>query len=235
MKLFEPVLSLIYPPKCLLCQDFLPKGTVDLCPFCQRRQPEYTARFPQIPFLHHRLAVWYYEIDVRASLVRFKFYKKRHYAKGYARFLGAKILRELSGKFDVIVYVPVSRRRKQERGYDQVKILAMALSRELKVPVVHALKKIRHTPPQSGMKTEAERKANVLGAYRVRKPKSIAGKRVLLIDDIITTGATISECARMLLNADAAVVHGAAVAAARTDNNFYRENDHATFFQRPGR
>ena len=61
------------------------------------------------------------------------------------------------------------------------------------------------------------------------------GKRVLLIDDIITTGATISECARMLLNADAAVVHGAAVAAARTDNNFYRENDHATFFQRPGR
>jgi predicted amidophosphoribosyltransferase len=75
------------------------------------------------------------------------------------------------------------------------------------------LKKIRHNRPQSRITGEEKRRANVLGAYRVTDPAALPGKRVLLLDDILTTGATMSEAARMLKTAGAKEVHGAAVAA----------------------
>ena len=80
------------------------------------------------------------------------------------------------------------------------------------------MRKIRQTKPQSRLKDVAARRANVLGAYRVIEPELINGKRVLLLDDIITTGATVSECAKVLLIAGAKVVSCAAVAAASYDN-----------------
>ena len=78
---------------------------------------------------------------------------------------------------------------------------------------VSTLKKIRHNRPQSGITGAEKRKANVLGAYRAVSPDKVAGKRVLLLDDILTTGATMSEAARVLKTAGAKEVHGAAVAA----------------------
>jgi len=87
------------------------------------------------------------------------------------------------------------------------------LSRELGLNSVCALKKIRHTRTQSGINGFENRKANVLGVYRVTAPEKVAGKRILLVDDILTTGATMSEAARMLKVAGAKEVHGAAVAA----------------------
>ena len=118
---------------------------------------------------------------------------------------------------DVLLFVPISWLRKLKRGYDQVALLAEAVSRELGIPAICALKKIRHTPPQSGLKSAAERRANVLGAYRVIRPDAVAGKRVLLLDDIITTGATVSECARMLSLAGSKEITCAALAVAPHD------------------
>ena len=111
--------------------------------------------------------------------------------------------------------MPISRRRKLWRGYDQVELLAQAVCRELDAAPIRCLKKIRHTPAQSGIKGSAQRKANVLGAYKAVQPEVFVGKRVLILDDIITTGATISECARVLLTAGAKEVHCAAIAAAK--------------------
>ena len=119
---------------------------------------------------------------------------------------------------DVLVWVPVSWQRRLARSYDQVELLARVISKELGIPVVRALKKIRHTPPQSSLKTAAERRANVLGAFRVVLPEAVAGKRVILLDDVITTGATLSECGRVLNLAGAAQIHGAALAVAPQDN-----------------
>ena len=90
-----------------------------------------------------------------------------------------------------------------------------AVGAELGMEPVKLINKIRNNPPQSGIKGPAQRRANVLGVYRVAQPEEVAGKRILLIDDIITTGATAGEAARVLLTAGAEQVHCGVVAAAR--------------------
>ena len=93
--------------------------------------------------------------------------------------------------------------------------LAKAVGEELGMEPVRTLRKIRNNPPQAGITGQAQRKANVLGVYRVVDPKLVQGKRVLMLDDIITTGSTAGEAARVLLTAGAAEVHCGTIAAAR--------------------
>ena len=114
----------------------------------------------------------------------------------------------------MLTWTPVSRLRKLRRGYDQVELLAKAVGRELGMTPTPLLRKVRHNRPQSGIHGEAERRANVLGVYRLTKGVEIAGKRILLLDDILTTGATAGEAARVLKTAGAKEVHCAAVASA---------------------
>ena len=128
-----------------------------------------------------------------------------------------KLLQEYPDGFDVLTWVPISSLRKFSRGYDQSQLLAQAVGRELGMTPVRTLKKIRNNPRQSRIKGAAQRRANVLGVYQIREREAVAGKRVLLLDDILTTGATAGECARMLLTAGAKEVHCAVVAAARKE------------------
>ena len=116
--------------------------------------------------------------------------------------------------FDVLTWIPVSRLRKLRRGYDQGELLAKTVGRELGMTPTPLLRKVRHNRPQSGIHGEAERRANVLGVYRLTQGVEIAGKRILLLDDILTTGATAGEAARVLKTAGAKEVHCAAVASA---------------------
>ena len=117
----------------------------------------------------------------------------------------------------MLTWVPVSRLRRITRGYDQVELLAKAVGRELNIEAQPTLKKIRHNRRQSSISSAAQRKANVLGAYRVISPEVLHGKRILLLDDVLTTGATAGECARMLLTAGAKEVHCAVIATARKE------------------
>jgi len=156
--------------------------------------------------------VWYYEGNVRDSLIRYKFSGRRSYAPAYGRALAMKLQSKSLDDFDILTWVPVAPLRRLKRGYDQVELLAKAVGNELSVTPVKTLRKNRNTPPQSRIQDAASRRANVLGAYRPFQPEAIRGKRILLLDDIITTGATASECARVLLTAGAREVHCAAVA-----------------------
>jgi ComF family protein len=115
--------------------------------------------------------------------------------------------------FDVLTWIPVSRLRRIRRGYDQVELLAKAVGRELGIQPVPLLKKVRHNRPQSGLKDAAARRANVLGVYEALP--GAEGKHILLVDDIVTSGATLLECARTLQEAGAASVRCVAVAAVR--------------------
>ena len=212
MSLKNRVNALLFPPKCVLCGKVLESNELDLCRKCRVDAPECTAKGTKLPFVDSWLAVWHYEGLVRRSLLRYKFYGKRHYALSYGRLLAMKLQREREDAFDLITWVPISRRRKLRRGYDQVELIARAVGKELGMKPVPTLKKIRHNRPQSGISDVAGRRANVLGAYRVVRPEVLSDKRVLLLDDILTTGATMSEAARMLKTAGAKEVHGAAVA-----------------------
>ena len=214
MRILGAVLDLVYPRKCILCGSLLHRGELDLCRICRRDTEDFRRYDRKLPRIGAFTAVWYYEDRVRESLIRYKFYNERSYAAAYGRMLALRVLEHLECP-DVITWVPVSRRRKWERGYDQVELLARAVSRELDIPAEKLLDKYRHNPAQSGLETAEARRANVLGVYSPHKNAQIRGKRILLLDDILTTGATASECARVLLTAGAEEIIFAAVAAGR--------------------
>ena len=199
----------------MLCQSILTRQELDLCRKCRVDQPQYRYGRKKVPFTADLTAVWMYEGQVRKSLHRYKFRGARHYADGYGRLLAMRILEDLP-QADIITWVPISARRLRSRGYDQVELLCGAVSRELGIPSEALLVKFRDNRANSDLKTPAERRANVLGVYKVPEGADIRGKRVLLLDDIVTTGATASECARVLLTAGAEEVIFAAVASAGT-------------------
>ena len=204
---------LLFPPKCVLCRKVLQDDETDLCRECRAHTPEFSKQTKKLPYLAGWTALWYYEGDVRRSILRFKFYNARSYAESYGRLLAMKLLQEET-PFDLLTWAPISRTRKWRRGYDQVELIARAVGKELGIEPVPTLKKRRNNPPQSGLRDAAQRRANVLGVYQVLDPLQLSGKRTLLLDDIMTTGATAGECARMLLTAGAKEVYCAAIAAA---------------------
>jgi Predicted amidophosphoribosyltransferases len=139
--------------------------------------------------------------------LRFKFAGKASYAGCFGELLADCVRQNLYGEYDLITWVPLSPRRYRKRGYSQAKLLAEAAASELygqdcqTQNCVKLLDKNRNTPAQSATKSSAQRRANVSGAFTVsdKDRQKLKGKKVLLIDDIVTSGATLSECSRVLL------------------------------------
>lgn len=211
------LLDLLFPPRCAFCGKLLKEGEKHgLCAVCQRELPWLQGgQAEQKPeFVSLCVSPLRYQDGVRRSIHRFKFYGRREYARAYGRLVAQCVQDHLSGRFDLITWVPISRRRLRQRGYDQAMLLSREAAGELGCQAVCTLQKTRDNPPQSGLTEEAARKANVLGVYAVPDPALVAGKRILLIDDVVTTGATLSECARMLRTYGAADVVCAALARA---------------------
>ena len=205
MRLCSPLLDLLFPPKCPFCGRLLEKGQTLLCPDCQRDLPwtQGKAGERKGEFFEVCAAPLWYRDTVRESHHRFKFSGVRAYTRPYVTLMAQCVNDHLEGRFDVLTWAPVSWWRRYRRGYDQAQLLAEGLAAELDMPCQPLLRKKRHTNPQSSLKGESERRANVLGAYAVLCPEQVQGKRVLLVDDVMTSGATLSECARMLLTAGA--------------------------------
>ena len=209
------ILSLLFPSKCVLCGRVLKGAETDLCHTCRVEAAWCPVSKRKRSFLDSWVAIWYYEGYSRQSILRYKFRRARHYAPAYGRLLAMKLTEEYPDGFDLLTWVPISPLRKFSRGYDQVELLAKAVGRELGMEPVRTLRKIRHNRPQSGISGAPERRANVLGVYRLAPGTDLREKRILLLDDVLTTGATASECGRMLYTAGAKEVHCAAIAASR--------------------
>lgn len=209
--MLQRLMSYLFPPKCILCKKILADNETDICHHCRVNAPDAIRLKKSIAFVAEWTAVWYYKGNVRESLLRYKFYNARNYAPAYGRLLAMKILQS-NMHFDILTWVPISRRRKLRRGYDQVALIAQEVGKELNISPIPTLKKTRHAPPQSSISDESARRANILSAYRTLDPDSIRDKRILILDDIITTGSTISECAKTLLISGASEVICAAIA-----------------------
>ena len=218
----EHILRLLFPPKCVLCKKVLTEEETDLCKDCRLSQPEFPGGKIKLSFLAHWTGLWYYKENVRLSILRYKFYGRRSYAQSYGRLLAMKLQRDGWDDTDVLTWIPISARRKRTRDFDQVQVLGTVVARELGIPLVPTLRKIRHTKPQSTMGSAAHRRANILGAYEVIDPELVRGKRILLLDDIVTTGTTASESARMLLTAGAKEVNLATLAVASFEKSTQR-------------
>lgn len=211
---FASLLDLLFPPRCTFCRRFLKTGESGLCNKCAESLPftEGEKVFSKGEFYTLCVAPLYYKDSVRDSILRFKFREMSNYAGCYGDLLADCVRQNLSGKYDLISWVPISANRKKTRGYDQSMLLAMATALALDDVAVETLRKHKDVPAQSGLDAPEKRRANILGAYEVVDMELVAGKRILLVDDIVTTGSTLSECAKTLLMAEAGEVFCAALA-----------------------
>jgi ComF family protein len=239
-KTFCALFNRILPDECRVCGEVLRE--VSRIPVCRRclsePQPmtaEYFCVACRMPFLNRfpldetgrcslcRLGLsgfdevftyGSYEGSLRKLIHVFKYGGVQPLATPFGAFLARVLPRER--RFDLIVPMPLHWRRRWERGFNQAALLAREISRRWNVPLRHAVRRSRATMPQAGL-TNAKRRANVRGVFKVKM--RLDGKSVLLVDDVLTTGATASACARALKRAGAS--HVAVLALARTDRRAF--------------
>ena len=182
-----------------------------VCPRCRETLPfTKTAAKQSFPHVSVCCSPFFYTDVVRASLLRFKFRGCTGYAEAYGEFL-AKCIDENGISCDSITWVPLSRQRLRKRGYDQARLLAESLSKRTGFPCEPTLTKRRNNPPQSTIHSTEKRKKNVRNLFASLLDADIKGKRFLLVDDIVTTGATLSACAEVLKKAGAAEIKAVTV------------------------
>jgi ComF family protein len=190
---------------CRKCGFALNRG--DICGDClTRKRP-----FEQLEF------IGYYQPPFAQTLQAFKFHNRPGLAPHFARFaLAMDRVARLVGRCDAVTYVPATPARLSRRGYNQSLLLAREIARRTRKPLVHALEKVRETPPQVGL-NYGNRIQNLRGAFKVCLPfrLPVYKKTILLVDDIYTTGATVEACAKPLLRAGAANVYVLVLARSR--------------------
>lgn len=214
MAMLDGFLDLLFPPKCPFCGKLLEKGEL-LCPGCQRDLPWLPGSDGEkaVEFTGGCAVPLRYQGAVREAVHAYKFNGRRSRGRTFG-VLMAQCARDHRMEADLVSWPPLSPKRLRERGFDQAGLLAETVGRELSLPVVRTLEK-REIPAQSGLADEKARRANVRGAYFALAPERFRGKTVLLVDDVVTTGATLSECAGVLRAAGAEKVVCAALARAR--------------------
>ena len=213
-KLVDWFLDLLYPTKCIVCRKRLAPGIPSICPICRETLPFASEMHTQGDHFSDCVSAVRYEGRIREAILRFKFGDAQIYHLAFGELVAERIYEDLYGEFDVLSWVPLAPDRRKERGYDQVELIARNAAERLRMPLVPLLKKRRGVSAQSLTSSPAERRANIAGAYRVIDPDAVRGKRILLIDDVVTTGATLSECAGTLREAGADKVLCATLAVA---------------------
>lgn len=226
MSLRERLLTALFPARCVFCGAVIPQGTF-ACPACAEKAPRveepvcmHCGRGKAFcTCRHHTYAFsacavpYYYENVVKQGLARYKFYGHPRAANGFAAFALPTVQRLMESRtIDLVTAVPLSRRGLRKRGYNQSERYGRALAAFLMLPYAETLQKPFDTKPQHTC-GGIERWGNVFGAFTVSA--DVRDKRLLLADDILTTGATLNECARILLLAGAREVCCTAIACVR--------------------
>ena len=212
MAIWDSILDILFPPRCKFCGALLDKSSLDPCRKCEKADFWLTpaqAVAPGTEVSRCVCAVWYQD-PLRTEISRFKFQNHPDHAKAYGPVLAKQIRFFLPGAYDCITWVPVSEGTLKKRGYDQAQLLAEETAKALGAQAVPLLEKIKNTPAQSSLTDGRKRESNVAGVYKVPDPKLVKGQRVLVIDDIRTTGATLEEAARTLRKAGASQILAAA-------------------------
>ncbi len=218
------LLDLIFPSRCVGCGL---RG-VDLCPDCLATvRPLDPASCPRCgrasrlgglcptcsryegPLAGIRAASPY-EGVVRQAIHSFKYRHRQTLAEPLSQLIDREISRRPL-HLDLLVPVPLHPHRRTERGYNQSALLAVKLGERLGAPVAGILERTRETAAQAGLKAR-ERQTNVRGAFRCTSGAELSGRRVGIVDDVCTTGATLEDCARALHDAGCASVWGIVVA-----------------------
>jgi competence protein ComFC len=207
MGLLNKILDLLYPPRCVMCHGLLEPDFSLICPTCEKAI-HHTCNGGARTGIRFSVCVSpvYYQDVVRDAVIHLKFHGKTAGVPLFASWMAACVQENLANCYDLVTWVPVSRRRLRKRGYDQARLLAEAMAAQLEKPLVRTLVKRVHNPAQSGIADSVQRAENVRNVYALADPRQIAGKRILLVDDVITTGATLESSASVLKDAGAVSV-----------------------------
>lgn len=201
--IYEKILDLIYPQVCGICGKLNKKSLCNSCKIKLEKEFKFQTDRYEEDFTRNYIEHNYffkYENIIRSQILGLKFKEKPYICKTITYFLKnmQKSFENLK-KYDIIVIAPISKQRKQERGYNQSYLIAKELSKILKIPICNKiLYKTRNTVPQSSL-NKKQREENVKGVYKVINIEKANNKKILLIDDIYTTGNTVNECAKILI------------------------------------
>lgn len=202
-----------FPRRCPFCGRATGKEL--MCQRCRDTLPVTEGHALQKGTFGRCASPLWYEGAVRRAILNYKFKGRLGALDCFGALMAQCAAEELNGEFDAVTWVPISKKRLRKRHFDQSRYLAASLCVDWHVTPVETLRKTVDNPPQSHTADRAQRRANVLGVYEAVSPGAIAGKRWLLVDDVITTGATLTECARMLKESGAADVVCLTLAAVR--------------------
>lgn len=226
----ERLLNVLYPHRCFLCGEVLPP-IQHLCGDCRLRAPYILP--PVCPrcgrgedvcicgghthAFERCVSPFYHTDTARDSILRLKKQYDTDTAAGFAAEMAEVIRREYGGiAFDLVTSVPLHKKDLRARGFDQAQGLAQALAERLGLPYASVLTKLTHTLPQKEL-SAIRRRGNLLGVFDVTA--EVEGRTVLLVDDVITTGTTLNECAKMLKIFGAEEVYAVTAAAAGLKND----------------
>lgn len=213
--IYRLILDILYPNRCGFCDCYIPYYDY-FCKTCSFRFSPPPAVNVKINHIDEFTAATVYDSMSRPFIVKVK-NESNGYAIAAAAFMIYRQLLE-EGKaedFDVITFIPMRKEELRKRGYNQTKMIVKELSWLTDKPWADVLKKVKHTKSQKTLKM-AERRENVKGVFACRDERKLRGKTVLLIDDVCTTGSTLSEAARVIKNSGAVRVKAAVVAKTRT-------------------
>lgn len=228
LRLFYPArccvcgrLTDVKQPLCVCCQKTVPFIQPPVCDRCGRQEDRCVCRRRQRAFARC-VSPFYHEGLVRDAVTRLKNKGYTDDVEGLAGEMMEVVRREYGGiAFSCVTAVPLYKKDYRRRGFNDADLLGRALAARLDVPYKPLLQKIWYTRPQKELKA-LERSGNLLGVFDVTEPDAVAGQTVLLVDDVITTGATLDECAKMLKIYGAQEVYAVTVAATllkKTEND----------------
>ncbi len=195
--LYEKILELIYPKQCILCGKLEADSICNKC-YSNLNKEEKIDIYNNKSFNEH-LYIFKYEGKIRNLIIDYKFNDKAYLSNFFTKIIikNKKICRKIKS-YDIIIPVPIHKKRKQERGYNQSELIAKILAQNLKLELVtNSLIKEKNTVAQSSLSKE-QRKQNVKQVYKIQNKQKIENKKVILLDDIYTTGSTAEECSKML-------------------------------------
>lgn len=190
-------ISIISPPYCMKCSKPLEDDLRELCQDCERKKHVFT----------RGVAAFSYSKAMKRSMYGFKYNNRREYGKYYSEIIWEKFGKTiLSWNADVLVPVPLHSARLRKRGYNQAQVLAKELSVLSGIKVdENILTRVKNTKPQKEL-SDKERNNNIESAFQIRI-NDLKYNKVILVDDIYTTGATINESAKVLLNSGVGKVY----------------------------
>ena len=231
MKLaFTYFIDFFLPRFCPGCNKKLSPNEKPVCEEClssllvtdeEKLTSEFEKNFASSNFVDDYFAAYIFEIDKTLQHIIHALKYKKQFRLGI--FLGETIgekVKTLNWPIDIIIPVPIHHLKKVERGFNQSDFLAKGLTNSLKIPnSTRIVKRTRHTESQTRLNMK-ERGKNVADAFRVKKPKKLQGKNILLVDDVCTTGATILECAKMLKSAGAVKVFACTIGTTSFENEY---------------